>query len=432
MQMNPNVDAGAAGARTDGAHPEGDGASARVLEGVRVLDLARVLAGPWAAQLLADFGADVIKVERPGTGDDSRAWEPSFTSPLDPSLRQSAYFCSANRGKRSVTIDFSEPAGAALLRELACTSDVLVENYKTGTLARYGLGYEQLSQANPRLIYCSVTGFGQTGPYKGRAGYDTIIQAMGGMMSVTGERDDRPGGGPQRAGIPVIDLLTGVYAALAIMGALRHRETTGCGQHLDLALLDVHVAALSYFGMNYLASGSLPQRMGNSNPVTFPSGKFDSADGSVVLLVGNDGQFARFCGALGMPELVADPRFHISPQRVANAQALIELISPALRARPSAHWMAELERLGVPCAPINDLKAVFEDPQVRARGDVQHVALKGFGEIPLLANPMRMSATPIRYEMPPPLLGEHTDEVLMQLLGRTADEVAALRRQGVL
>ena len=406
--------------------------SPTVLAGVRVLDMARVLAGPWAAQLLADFGAEVIKIERPAGGDDSRSWEPSFVSSQDPHERHSAYFCSANRGKQSVTIDFADPDGARLVRELAGGSDVLIENYKTGTLARHGLGYEQLSAINPRLIYCSVTGFGQTGPYRGRAGYDTIIQALGGMMSLTGELDHLPGGGPQRAGLPVIDLLTGVYAALAILGALRLREQTGRGQYLDLALLDVHVSSLSYFGMNYLASGQVPRRMGNSNPVTYPSGTFTSADGSVVLLVGNDQQFARFCTALGLPGLATDDRFGSSPQRVANAPALAALISPALASRPGAHWIEALEACGVPCAPINDLAAVFADPQVRARDNVASVNHPSLGPIPVLANPMRMSASPIRYEVPPPRLGEHTDAVLRQRLAMADAQLAALRERGVI
>ena len=403
-----------------------------VLGGIRVLDMARVLAGPWAAQLLADFGAEVTKIERPAGGDDSRSWEPSFVSPHDPQERHSAYFCSANRGKQSVTIDFGDPQGAGLVRDLAASSDVLIENYKTGTLARHGLGYEQLAAINPRLIYCSVTGFGQTGPYKTRAGYDTIIQALGGMMSLTGERDDLPGGGPQRAGLPVIDLLTGVYAALAILGALRLREQTGRGQYLDLALLDVHVSSLSYFGMNYLASGVLPRRMGNSNPVTFPSGTFPSADGAVVLLVGNDQQFARFSAALGLPGLAADPRFATSPRRVANATALTALISPVLAAQPGLHWIETLEACGVPCAPINDLKAVFDDPQVRARGNVAHVTHPSLGEIPILANPMRLSASPVRYEVPPPRLGEHTDAVLRERLALAQAQLADLRERGVI
>ncbi|MFT3805081.1 MAG: CaiB/BaiF CoA-transferase family protein [Burkholderiaceae bacterium] len=402
------------------------------LQGLRVLDMSRVLAGPWCAQLLADFGAEVIKIERPRRGDDSRSWSPSFASTIDPAERQSAYFCSANGGKRSVTIDFSRPDGAELVRRLAARSDVLIENYKTGTLARHGLGYERLRALNPRLVYCSVTGFGQTGPYRQRAGYDTIIQAMGGMMSITGERDELPGGGPQRAGLPVIDLLTGVYAGFGILGALRDRDRSGEGQHLDLALLDVHVAALSYFGMNYLASGDVPRRMGNANPVTFPSGTFRAADGEVVILVGNDGQFARFCQTLGMPELARDPRFASSPDRVAHADELRARIAPALRARPRAHWIEALEAAGVPCAPINDLQAVFDDPQVRARASVRNTVHPGFGRIPRIANPIRMSASRLTQDRPAPLLGEDTDEILGHLLSLDAARIAALRAAGVI
>lgn len=429
--MTPTTDASSNDA--DAAVPRGSADVAPTpLAGLRVLDMARVLAGPWAAQLLADFGAEVIKVERPRRGDDSRSWEPSFASASDPSLRQSAYFCSANRGKRSVTIDFADADGARLIRELAGRCDVLIENYKTGTLARYGLGYEQLREVNPRLIYCSVTGFGQTGPYRARAGYDTIIQAIGGMMSVTGERDDRPGGGPQRAGLPVIDLLTGVYAAFAILGALRQREATGCGQAIDLSLLDVHVAALSYFGMNFLASGEVPRRMGNSNPVTYPSGNFDTADGQVVILVGNDGQFLRFCETIGLPALAADDRFATSAQRVAHSALLASLIGPPLAARESSYWMRALEQVGVPCAPINDLKGVFDDPQVRARQAVQHVVHPKFGEIPLIANPVRMPGLAQLLAVPPPLLGEHTGEVLRALAGVDEERMEDLKSRGII
>jgi crotonobetainyl-CoA:carnitine CoA-transferase CaiB-like acyl-CoA transferase len=406
------------------APPAGD---PPVLAGVRVLDMSRVLAGPWAAQLLADFGAEVIKLERPGAGDESRSWEPSFAAPGDPGRRESAYFCSANRGKRSVTVDHATPAGGDLVRELAAGADVLIENYKVGTLARYGLGYADLAAVNPRLVYVSVTGFGQTGPYRGRAGYDTIIQALGGMMSITGERDGQPGASPQRAGLPVIDLMTGIYAALGVLGALRQRETTGRGQHIDLGLLDVHVSALSYFGMNYLASGVVPQRTGNANPVTYPSGTFRSADRQIVMLVGNDAQFRRFCATIGAPRLPEDDRFGTSALRVRHRDALEALIAPLLVLQPAAHWIAALEAVGVPCAPINDLAAVFGDPQVVARGDVAHVRHSALGEIPVLASPLRMSAAPIRYDVPPPVLGEHTEDVLRGVLGLSDAQIAGLR-----
>ena len=422
------------GSRCDATGPSpagGPRTGSGVFAGVRVLDMARVLAGPWAAQLLADFGAEVIKLERPGGGDDSRAWEPSFESGRVPGMRVAGYFCAANRGKRSVTVDFAKPEGARLVRELAAASAVLIENYKTGTLARYGLGPEQLLEVNPRLVYCSVTGFGQTGPYRERSGYDSIIQAIGGMMSITGERDGMPGAGPQRAGVPVIDIMTGVYAAFAVVAALRERDRSGRGQVVDLSLLDVQVSALSYFGMNYLASGRVPVRMGNSNPVTFPSGNFDASDRPIVLLVGNDAQFARFSEALGRPELAADERFVTSPQRVRHAAALTAIIAPVIAGRPAEHWMAELEARGVPCGSINDLKAVFDDPQVRARGNVERARHPVFGEIPILANPVRMSRTPASYEVPPPLLGEHTAEVLATVLGLGERELAALRDKGV-
>jgi crotonobetainyl-CoA:carnitine CoA-transferase CaiB-like acyl-CoA transferase len=399
---------------------------------VRVLDMSRVLAGPWAAQLLADFGAEVVKLERPRTGDDSRNWEPSFVAEADPGRRESAYFCSANRGKRSVTLDHTTPRGGEILRTLVRDADVLVENYRAGTLARHGLGYDALAQVNPGLIYVSITGFGQTGPYRKRPGYDTIIQAMGGMMSITGERDGRPGAGPIRAGLPMIDLLTGAYAALGVLAALRQREATGRGQYIDLALLDVHVTALSYFGMNYLASGEVPRRTGNANPVTYPSGTFPCADGQIVLLVGNDSQFARFCETLGLPRLAGDERFRSSAMRVHNRDALEAIVSASLAERDAAHWVRVMEGIGVPCAPINDLAAVLADPQVKARGMVAKVRHPVLGEIPMLANPLRMSATPIRYEIPPPMLGEHTAEVLGRAVGLDEAELQALRDLGVI
>lgn len=403
-----------------------------ILHGIRVLDMSRVLAGPWAAQLLADFGADVIKLERPGVGDDSRSWEPSFVTPDGGARGESAYFCSANRGKRSVTVDHSTPDGQALVRSLVQTADVLIENYKVGTLAGYGLSYDDLAAVNPRLIGVSVTGFGQTGPYRHRPGYDTIIQAMGGMMSITGERDGQPGAGPQRAGLPVIDLMTGVYAALGVMAALRERERTGRGQHIDLALLDVHVSILSYFGMNYLASGQLPVRTGVANPVTYPSGTFACADGQVVLITGNDAQFRRFAQLLGQPQLADDERFKTSGARVRNRDTLHELIAPTLRSRSAAEWVEALEAIGVPCGPINDFAAVLRDPQVCERGLVTRIAHPTLGEIPLLGNPLRMSAAPMRYDVAPPVLGANTDEILRRDVGLDENQIARLRELGVI
>ncbi|MBV7481686.1 CaiB/BaiF CoA-transferase family protein [Bordetella sp. BOR01] len=404
------------------------GEAVRALDGVRVIDMARLLAGPLAAQHLADLGAEVVKIERPGEGDDSRNWEPSFESSGE---RLSAPFCAANRGKKSVTIDFARPDGAKLVQDLIADADVLIENYKTGTLTRYGLGYEQIKEINPRIVYCSITGFGQTGPYRLRAGYDTIMQAIGGLMSVTGERDGLPGAGPLRAGVPVIDFMTGIYGALAVVAALRQRDATGKGQYIDLALLDVEVSALSYFGVNYLASGIVPQRVGNSNPVTYPSGKFEASDGSIVLLIGNDRQFIKLCAEIGRDDLPADAQFATSPERVRNAARLDQIISPILASRESAHWVSALEARGVPCAQINDLKSVFEDPQVNARGNVARTRHARLGEIPLLTSPMRMTCNPISYDIAPPTLGEHNDEVLGHLPGMSAERLATLKASGV-
>jgi crotonobetainyl-CoA:carnitine CoA-transferase CaiB-like acyl-CoA transferase len=414
-----------------GLTPSPAGARPRILEGVRVVDMSRVLAGPLCAQILADFGAEVTKLERPEVGDDTRSWEPSFTSQTDPSVRESAYFCSVNRGKRSVTLDFTKLEGAEIVRSLVKEADVLVENYKVGTLERYGLGYEQLHTLNPRLIYVSVTGFGQTGPYRTRAGYDTIIQALGGLMSITGQPAEEAGAGPLRAGLPVIDLMTGIYGALGILAALRHRDSTGLGQHIDLALMDVQVSALTYFATNYLASGVVPQRMGNANPVTFPSGTFPSADRELMLIVGNDAQFQRFCRALGCPELAQDERFLTSPLRVRNRVVLTSKISPVLQSQPSSYWMRELEAIGVPCAPINDLDGVFADPQVCERDMVVSVEHPRLGEIPVVRNPLRMSRTPTDCGSAPPVLGEHTDETLRTAIGLSADQIARLRKLGI-
>jgi crotonobetainyl-CoA:carnitine CoA-transferase CaiB-like acyl-CoA transferase len=416
-----------------------DGAQPAALQGLRVLDLSRVLAGPWCAQMLADLGAEVIKLERPHTGDDSRRWEPSFPTNGNgegegegEGERTSAYFCAANRGKRSVTVNLASDEGADIVRRLAAVSDVIIENYKADDLARYGLDYARLAEINPRLVYCSITGFGQTGPYRARAGYDTIIQAMGGLMSLTGERDDLPGGGPQRAGLPAIDIMTGVYAAFAILAALRHRDVSGRGQHLDLSLLDVQVSSLAYFGLNFLTTGRVQRRTGNTNPVTHPSGVYACADGQIVVLVGNDEQFTRFCRVLGLPELAGEARFASSGLRVENSAALNAIIGPVLRAAPAAAWAAALEKAGVPCGPINDMAGVFADPHVRARGAVGSVHHPAIGEIPILASPVRMSATPVRYDLPPPVLGEHTGEVLERVLGLPEEEVGRLREKGIL
>ncbi|GAA5231851.1 CaiB/BaiF CoA-transferase family protein [Verticiella sediminum] len=381
--------------------------------------------------MLSDLGAEVIKIERAGVGDDTRRWEPCAPSPAGDDQRHSCYFLAANRGKKSLTIDLSQPKGADIVRRLAAGSDILIENYKTGDLDRYGLGFEALSKSNPGLIYCSITGFGQTGPYRSRAGYDTIVQAMGGLMHITGESDDMPAGGPQRCGLPVIDLMTGVYAAAAILAALRHRDATGHGQYIDMSLLDVQVSSLAYFGLNYLTTGRVQQRSGNRNPVSHPSGVYTCSDGRVVVIVGNNRQFTSFCTALGVPQLASDERFAENESRVGNALALDTVLDPLFAAAPVAHWLTTLSAAGVPCGPINDIAQVFADPQVLARGAVTTASHPVLGEIPLLASPMRLSATPTRHTLSPPMLGEHTSEVLRDRLGLTDDAIVRLRRNGI-
>lgn len=404
----------------------------RPLSGIRVLDLTRILAGPWATQNLADLGAEVIKVERPGRGDDTRTWGPPWLKgPDGTDTREAAYFLSVNRGKKSITLDISRPEGQALLRALAARSDVVVENYKVGDLARYGLAYADLQAVNARLVYCSVTGFGQTGPYAPRPGYDFIFQGMGGLMSITGERDDLPGGGPQKVGIAVTDVLTGMYAALAIVAALRHRDATGVGQSIDMALFDAIVAFNANQILNYWCSGEVPKRYGNAHANIVPYEVFPSADGHIILAVGNDGQFASFCRVAGRDDLARDPRFATNPDRVRHRAVLVPIVQEIVRAQPSRWWIERLEEAGVPCGPINDMRAVFEDPQVRQRGmrvDIPHPA--GV-DVPTVASPMRFSATPVTYDLPPPMLGQHTEEVLAQVLGYDAARIAALRMQGV-
>jgi crotonobetainyl-CoA:carnitine CoA-transferase CaiB-like acyl-CoA transferase len=403
------------------------------LTGVRVLDLSRVLAGPWAGQNLADLGAEVIKIERPGAGDDSRAFGPPWVKDAQGrDTRDSAYFTSANRGKKSVTVNLAQPEGQALVRELAAKSDVLLENYKYGDLQRYGLGYDDLKIINPRLIYCSVTGFGQTGPYKERPGYDFMIQGMGGMMSVTGEPDGAPGGGPQRAGVPIADIITGMYASIAICAALAHRAQSGTGQHLDLALLDSQIALLAYQNTNYFATGKPPQRIGNLHPNIVPYQPFRAADGEVILACGNDNLYRKFCEAAGCPELAADPRFATNGKRVENRDELARLLGAIFARRTKKEWVELLDAAGVPNGPINDIAQVFAEPQVKARGvriEVEHPVA---GRLPMVASPMRFSATPLEHKTPPPLLGEHTEEILRQLLGKSVDEIARLRASGAI
>ena len=400
---------------------------------IRVLDLSRVLAGPWAGQNLADLGAEVIKVERPKVGDDSRAFGPPWVKDKEGrETRDSAYFTSANRGKKSITVNVAKPEGQELIRALARACDVLIENYKHGDLARYGLGYEDLKSVNPRLVYCSVTGFGQTGPYRERPGYDFMIQGMGGMMSVTGEPDGAPGGGPQRAGVPIADIITGMYASIAICAALTSRAETGKGQHLDLALLDSQVALLAYQNTNYFSTGKPPGRIGNLHPNIVPYQPFKSSDGEVIVACGNDNLFRKFCDASGHPELATDPRFVTNGKRVENRAEITRLIQEIFGKRTTAEWLALLESAGVPNGPINDIAQVFEEPQVRARGvkiELEHAVA---GKLPLVASPMRFSGTALEYRLAPPLLGEHTDEVLRGLLGKSDAEIAHLRAAGVL
>jgi formyl-CoA transferase len=402
------------------------------LEGVRVLDLTRVLAGPWAAQNLADLGAEVIKLERPKKGDDSRAFGPPWLKDAQGrDTSESAYFASANRGKKSLTLDLAHPRGQAIARELAAKCDVLLENFKFGDLDRYGLGYSQLREVNPGLIYCSVTGFGHTGPWRERPGYDFMIQGMGGLMSVTGERDDRPGGGPQKAGIPIADLITGMYASIAVCAALAHRANTGVGQHLDLALFDSLVAVLANQGGNYLATGKPPGRLGNDHPNIAPYQVFRTADGSLILACGNDNLFRKFCEVAGCLALADDARFASNGKRVENRVELTRLLNEVFLKRPTKEWIARLEAAGVPCGPINDLSQVFSEPQALARGLRMELPHPSAGKVSLVRSPMRFSQTPVEHGVPPPMLGQHTDEVLMSLLDKTASEVAALRSAGI-
>jgi crotonobetainyl-CoA:carnitine CoA-transferase CaiB-like acyl-CoA transferase len=403
------------------------------LSHLRVLDLSRVLAGPWASQVLADLGAEVIKVERPGEGDESRGWGPPWLRDRDGAeTAESAYFASANRGKRSISVDLGRLEGREIVRRLAERSDVLLENFKVGALARHGLGYEDLAPRNPGLVYCSITGFGQTGPYRSRPGYDFMIQAMGGLMSVTGEPDGVPGGGPMKVGVAITDLLTGMYAATAVLAALAHRDRTGAGQRIDLALLDVQVAMLANQAESYLVSGRPPGRLGNAHPSIVPYQAFATSDGHLVLAVGNDGQFARLCEEAGRPELAADARFATNAARVRNRAELLAALRPILSARSTAEWIAALEPAGVPCGPINDLAQVFADPQVVHRGVRVEAPHPVAGAVPMVASPIRLSATPIAHDVAPPTLGQHTREVLVEVLGMTDAEVVALREQGVI
>ena len=402
------------------------------LQNYRVLDMTRVLAGPWATQNLADMGAEVIKVERPRVGDETRGWGPPWLPAGDLPRRDSAYFGSTNRGKQSITVDFTTPQGRDLLHELVKQCDVFVENYKFGTLARYGLGWDDLKAINPKLVYCSVTGFGQTGPYRHKPGYDFVFQAMSGLMSVTGERDDLPGGGPQKVGIAVADITTGMYATVAITSALLWRERSGEGQHLDIALLDCAMAFNSNQAVNYLASGQLPKRYGNAHSNAVPYQVFDTQDGQIVIAVGNDGLFAAYCEALGRPDLATDERFAKVSGRIQNRELLLPELASIMASQTSEHWMLHLDLAGVPCAPINDFEQAFADPQVKARNIQVNIPVAGGTHFQAVASPLRFSATPLDFEQGPPQLGEHTAQVLQTHLGLDAQQQAALRSAGII
>ncbi len=405
----------------------------RALDGVRVLDLTRVLAGPWSTQVLADLGAEVIKIERPDVGDDTRGWGPPFYESAQAGPSDAAYFLCANRGKLSATVDLARPQGAALIRQLAQSCDVVVENFKVGGLAKYGLDYASLSALNPQLVYCSITGFGQTGPYAGRAGYDYMIQAMGGLMSITGQPDGAPGGEPMKVGVAVVDLFTGLYASNAILAALLHARATGQGQHIDIALFEVQAAMLANQAANFLATGIAPQRLGNAHPNLAPYQVFATADGAVVVAVGNDGQFRSLCAEANDPALAEDPRFATNALRVANRAALTARLAPLLAARSTGAWIEALEKAGVPCGPINDIGQVFATPQAIARDLVVEQHRSDLARpIKSVASPIRLSATPVTYERPPPALGADTAEVLHRLLGLTDDQIADMRRDSII
>jgi crotonobetainyl-CoA:carnitine CoA-transferase CaiB-like acyl-CoA transferase len=402
------------------------------LRGIRVLDLSRVLAGPWCTQTLADLGADVIKVERPGTGDDTRTWGPPFLPDANGGeSAESAYYLGTNRNKRSITVDIAQPEGQRLIRALAARSDVFVENYKVGDMARYGLDAATLRRDNPGLVYCSITGFGQTGPYRNRAGYDYAVQGMGGLMSITGERDDLPGGGPQKVGVAVADLFTGMYATVAILAALRHRDATGEGQDIDMALLDTQVAMLANLGANYLVSGKVPGRAGNAHQNIVPYQVFEVSDGHIILAVGNDSQFRKFCDVASCPEIAADERFQRNADRVRHRGTLVPMLAERLRQRSKAQWLSALEAAQVPCGAINALNEVFADPHVQARGMTSPIPHPLNPDLRLVSSPMKLSATPVQVRHAPPLLGQHVDEVLREA-GFDEEQIAVWRQQRVI
>jgi crotonobetainyl-CoA:carnitine CoA-transferase CaiB-like acyl-CoA transferase len=405
---------------------------AKALGHIRVLDMSRVLAGPLLAQNLADLGADVIKIERPGHGDESRSFPPYLKALNGGETEDSAYFSSVNRGKRSVIIDIAKPQGQHLVKALAAKADVLIENYRVGTLKRHGLDYDSIRSVNPKIVYCSITGFGQTGPYRAQPGYDYIFQAMSGLMSLTGERDDLPGGGPAKVGVAICDVITGIYSSFAVTAALVHRERTGIGQYIDMSLLDVQIAAISHINMNYLVSGVVPKRMGTAHPNIVPYQVFDGADGKFVLAVGNDGQFAKLCGVIERPDLPQNLLFKTNVDRVRNREELIPLLAAAFLPLPVAYWIKRLLAVGVPCGPINDLRQVFDDPQVQARDMRREMLHPRAGVMPILANPIRFSETPPSYGRVPPALGEHTRSVLADELGLGDAEIETLARDGII
>jgi len=401
------------------------------LSHIRVLDLTRVLAGPWATQILGDLGAEVIKIEKPGEGDETRHFGPPFVQNDDGTEGDAAYFLSANRNKKSVTIDMAKPEGAALVRRLARRSHVLVENFKTGTLQRYGLDYASLSPENPALIYCSLTSFGHDGPYKDKAGYDYLIQGMGGLMSITGQPEGAAGGEPMKVGVAVSDLVSGLYTGVAILAALIHQSRTGEGQQIDMALFDCQAAALANQAMNHLAGGMVPERMGNAHPSIVPYQLFATADGFIILAVANDQQFKRFCEAAGVAQLASDSRFASNAARVHSREALVALLVPLLKSRTTMEWIGLLEQANVPCGPINRIDQVFSDPQAIARKLTVPMAREGQA-LNLVASPLRLERTPPEYRLPPPQLGEHTEEILRQTLQLEVAEIEQLRRAGAI
>ncbi len=403
------------------------------LSHIRVLDLSRVLAGPWCGQNLADLGAEVIKVERPKTGDDSRAYGPPWMKDASGNeTSEAAYFMAANRGKKSITVNLNHPEGQSLIRDLAAKCDVLIENYKFGDLDRYGLGYKDLSMLNPGLVYCSVTGFGQTGPYREKPGYDFMAQGMAGLMSITGEPDGVPGAGPMRVGVPVIDIFTGMYATIAICAAVANKAVTGKGQHLDVALLDSCMALLANQGMTYLATGETPKRIGNSHPTIVPYQVFATADGAIILACGNDNLFTKFCAVAKREDLVKDERFAKNAVRVKHRTTLVPILEEVFKQRATAEWVDALEEAGVPCGPINTVAQAFADPQVQARGMQISLPHPLAGNVPLMGSPMKFSATPIEHKLAPPVLGQHADEILEQVLGLGPDARAKLRAAGAI